>query len=737
MGAFADMAERLIERGYATVPIIPGTKRPGFFDGTQWIGLPAWQTRFNKRAPTDEQIVRWGMADTGIGIVGGPASRGMVGFDIDTDDPAIRAALETILPATPVRKIGRRGETLFYFAPQIGKSRKWIIEQRVVCELIGPHRQTVIPPSIHPDTGQPYRWSGLEGLDAVNPDELPPLPDDFVDRVSNLLVPFGYHADTADGWVDDDTSPHRQLNDAALANLAAWVPALPLFRCRKTTRGYEAVPIWRPSATGRPDQKRACNLKIVPAGIRDFGADQGYTPLDLVMRVLNYDLDRAFKFLADLLGWTDITIDLETAEKSQAAKPQTAEPQVTEPPASDPLLPLTYVPGVLGDIVEHIVATARRPNRVLALSAAVTVVGTLIGRRVAGPTRSATHLYVVAVAPTGNGKQHVLDCAVQLMKAAGAGDHIGPAKFFSLSAMVDMLSYKPLALCMQDEIGVFLKAITSRHASSHEAAVSQILRSLWGISFATMPTPAWATKRMSLVSCPAISILGVSTPEEFYSALQGDSINNGFLNRFLVLQSHARITDCDPARSPTVPEGLRDALCQLYIWSGPESLLQIANPNAEHRPDVLPWASTAAATAYSDFVRELETRMDDRPDIVPYVARCGEIAVRLATIRAASRWGRGALVDVDDMTWAATLATTTGEAITASIIDQLPDNERSLYADKLLAIIRRRGSVKVRDIQQHIRSRLRSAEIKDIVCQLIEAGEVEYTSNNEYRPVKK
>src|SRR5262249_25234095 len=47
---------------------------------------------------------------------------------------------------------------------------------------------------------------------------------------------------------------------------------------------------------------------------------------------------------------------------------------------------LTYVPGLTGQIVDWIVAGARRPNRVMALG----VIGTLIGRRVEGPTGCAT-----------------------------------------------------------------------------------------------------------------------------------------------------------------------------------------------------------------------------------------------------------------------------------------------------------------------------------------------------------
>src|SRR5262249_55026240 len=157
--------------------------------------------------------------------------------------------------------------------------------------------------------------------------------------------------------------------------------------------------------------------------------------------------------------------------------------------------------------------------------------------------------------------------------------HIGPSKFFSLSAVQKLLTDKPLALCIQDEIGVFLKSVTSTRASSHEKAVSQMLRTLWGISFATIPGAQWATQKMSMICCPAVSVFGVSTPDEFLSALQGESVANGFLNRFLTLNCGTRAGDVDPALDPgTVPALLADTLHRLYVWSGPESLLQIADP---------------------------------------------------------------------------------------------------------------------------------------------------------------
>jgi Bifunctional DNA primase/polymerase, N-terminal/Protein of unknown function (DUF3987) len=727
MGAFGDIAARMIERGYAVVPIIPGTKRPGVLSNGQWIGLPRWQTRYNGRAPSETELAHWSEGDTGIGVLGGFG--GMVAIDVDTDDGAIRTALDTVLPGSTVRKVGRRGETLFYYAPHITSSKRWLIDGEVIGELIGPGRQTVIPPTVHPDTGAPYRWSGTEGLDAVKPEELPVLPTDIVVKINAALEPFGYAGEQPPPSSTTEDTPHRELSDAAMANLAAWVPALPLYRLHAARGGYEAAPIWRPSSSGKSDDERDLNLKIHPKGIRDFGAGKGYTPLDLVMVTLACDLDRAFGFLAERLGWSSgATVELQVVD--------TAQPEAEPAPDPDPLVQYaTGVPGVVGDVIEYMIATARRPNRVLALATAVTVVGTLIGRRVAGPTRSATHLYVVSIAPTGNGKQHVLDSAVRLMKAAGAGGHIGPSKFFSQSAMVDMLEHKPLALCPQDEIGVFLKAITSRRATSHEAAVSQILRSLWGVSFATLPAPAWAARRVGLISCPAVSILGVSTPGEFYGALQGDSVNNGFLNRFLTLQSNVRTADAMPG-DPTVPERLRKAVEALYLWSGPESLMQIGDPSVEYTPDILPWASDAARGVFEDLANSVDRQNDEQVGAGLYVARCAEIAVRLATIRAAGRWGRGARVDVSDMTWGAELAWKAGQALADAVVDQVPDTERGVYLDKLLGIIRRRRMVKVRDIQQYIRGRLRSAEIKDILRQLIEAGDIECTPDGQYRAVQ-
>src|SRR5262245_5760077 len=239
MGPYEQCAESLVERGYAPIPIMVGSKAPGFYCAGLWVPLAGWQKRYlHGRTPNFMDHNLWGNGDSGIGVVGGKASRGLVAIDIDTDDTAIKTAIIKMLPPTPVRKIGAKGETAFYYGPDIGASRSWNIDGKRVCDLIADGRQTVLPPTIHPDTGTPYRWVG-DSLDSYDPDELPLLDADTIGNIGAVLIPFGWKpklvrdcsgngAATTTFDDEDADTPHRALNNFALEHLERWVPKLRL-----------------------------------------------------------------------------------------------------------------------------------------------------------------------------------------------------------------------------------------------------------------------------------------------------------------------------------------------------------------------------------------------------------------------------------------------------------------------------------------------------------------------------
>jgi hypothetical protein len=754
-GPYAQVGARLVERGYSAIPIMPGTKRPGTKRRGEWVGLTNWRGEYGKRLPSRFEIQTWSQSEAGVCVVTGPGSRDLVAVDIDTDDDEIKSAIVGVLPATAVRKAGAKGETLFFRGPAVTESKSWNIGKTRVCDLIGPGRQTVVPPSLHPDTGEPYRWTGPDALEDVSSAELPELPGDAADRISVALVPFGYEPEPTHqvlglGTLGDADNPHRALNEAALARLDAWVPGLGLYRCRRTPKGFAAVATWRASNTGRPIERRKLNLHMTPEGITDFGdGPRGFTALDLVMAAADCDLDTAFRFLAEALDvGSGVTIalkapalvpepdpaegwDSRTAAAQEAAiVALTGYPREDDPPR-EPLEPLTVVPGVVGQLVDWITATARRPNRVLALGAAVTIVGTLIGRRAATPTRSGTHLYVATLAPTGSGKQHALNCLMRAMAAAKAEHHIGPSEFISMPAVINFLMSKPLAVCPQDEFGAFLKRVNGRRASGFEASISKILRSIWGISFEAMPTPEWAGRKSEVIKSPAISIYGLSTHTEFYEGLQGSDLSNGFLNRFLVMSTQVRATDVTPEIEPgPLPDALVSALGALYNWTGSQlGTSRLNDVNLDPKPDILPWANSPAQATYMDLIHQIQEDIDRAPELEHFLARTAEIALRLATIRAAGRWGREATIDLSDVEWGRDVADICGRALAAEARSYMAETERQSWSNKVLRIIMKRGTVKTREIQQSLRNAIKQAEIKDILAGLIEAGSVEELRN--------
>ena len=87
----------------------------------------------------------------------------------------------------------------------------------------------------------------------------------------------------------------------------------------------------------------------------------------------------------------------------------------------------------------------------LALGVASVVIGTLIGRRIEGPTESATHLYLILLAPTGYGKDHPLQAGPALMEAAGRPDLLGPQGWASAPGFENRLKRGPLLVCFVDE----------------------------------------------------------------------------------------------------------------------------------------------------------------------------------------------------------------------------------------------------------------------------------------------
>jgi hypothetical protein len=214
--AFSAVWESLNMRGYSIVPIAPGTKRPGFYDPSrsQWRARDGWDQYFHRLMNEQEIEAAESWPACNIGVCLGRLS-GVVALDLDaTGELADR--LLTVIPPSPVQKIGSKGFTRFY-RYNGENSRTWSASGDTALELLSDGRQTVIPPSIHPDTGQPYYWAP-DSLTDVDASELPTLPENFADQVAVVLEPYRATSTSGGGQLGDEITPF-ELGDDDLPHL--------------------------------------------------------------------------------------------------------------------------------------------------------------------------------------------------------------------------------------------------------------------------------------------------------------------------------------------------------------------------------------------------------------------------------------------------------------------------------------------------------------------------------------
>jgi predicted Zn-dependent protease len=174
---YGTVAPRYLARG---LPVVPALGK---------VVIPRnWQV-WSDRLPEESVYRHWlEIPWANIGLVLGPKS-GVCAIDIDTDDPELIELVRSTLPHSPWCRVGRRGMALAY--RWTGLPSMCCIESRTpsLFELyLCARGQILIPPSLHPLTGQPYR-ANRDLLDVL--DDLPALSSNFAEMLTQELKAKG------------------------------------------------------------------------------------------------------------------------------------------------------------------------------------------------------------------------------------------------------------------------------------------------------------------------------------------------------------------------------------------------------------------------------------------------------------------------------------------------------------------------------------------------------------------
>lgn len=204
---FADTAPRYYAAGLQVIPLYAREKKPMPKDWSRFADNPV-------DASTQEQWIA-GNPGSNIGLVLGKAS-GLIMIDIDSEDPKVIEAIMAVLPPSPWHRLGRKGMMLAYRYSPIKTHRVKNISGQTIVETLAARTQCVLPPSIHPDTGQPYT-ANAELLDVL--DRLVFLPENIEELLRKAVEGAGVKLSHS-GWSRVTEYVSAGSRDTTLTELA-------------------------------------------------------------------------------------------------------------------------------------------------------------------------------------------------------------------------------------------------------------------------------------------------------------------------------------------------------------------------------------------------------------------------------------------------------------------------------------------------------------------------------------
>lgn len=323
----------------------------------------------------------------------------------------------------------------------------------------------------------------------------------------------------------------------------------------------------------------------------------------------------------------------------------------TEPPPGEIPDFLLSPPGILKDIVEFYSRTARQQQPLLAVQTALSIGSIVAGRKYRTNKNNFSSLFFLNIAKSSSGKEHAKSVIDQTLNESGLGDLLSGAGYTSPGAIFSELLTRPAHITIIDEFGRLLEA-TQKQNNGHKEEAMTTLMEAFGRCHGTMRPTTYSRmtaqsdqpkKERKTIQNPAITLLGMTTPDVFNSSISTRHIQDGFLGRYLVAESQKpRQTDVEPDFEP-VPQKIIDWVLATHTRH-PENVTSMV-PVFNHLT-----FEKSALDLIAEFNHELVEKMNslDESGLSPLLGRTKEKAMRLSMITAlaASPWTEN-ISDVD------------------------------------------------------------------------------------------
>jgi len=697
-------AQYYLSRGWMPVYVPPGVKGPN---------QHGWEKFRFTEADLPAQFNRPG----NIGVILGEASNGLA--DVDLDCPEALEVADEYLPATP-SVTGR---------PSAQRSHRWYVSdvaatkqfrdpktRKMIVELRSNGGQTLVGPSRHAETGEPY--DHLDGEPAH-------VPGDVLLKAVQGIYEAVLHRRY--GEIPQKrtpsplpTSPHAPDADSierrALAYLQAMPPAVSGQGGHSATYSAATVLVHGFGLSS----EHALNLLLAHYNPR---CQPPWTEKELRHKAedaAKKPHDRPRGWLRDQVPANQETGDVDISRL--LPKPPNAVVKRSDGPTDPGAFPddLLDCGGLLKEIVEYNNLTSFKRQPVLALAAGVALVGVVTGRKVRDPMDTRTNIYCLGICRSGGGKERARQVNKEILFRADLQKLVGPEGVASHAGLVNAVNAQPALLFQLDEIGRLIRTLSNPNRAPHLYHVATVLMKFYTSANSIYLGDAYAdVKRNTSIDQPHACVYGTTVPQSFYEGLTKETLTDGFLSRMLVFEPNDHDPEPqEPALAP-IPDSIVEAV---KYWGAfrPGSVLDNEHP----KPAVIEYTEEAKRVMQDLETQARRERTGKNETIATLWTRTTEKARKLALIHACSASPQAPRVDGVSAEWAARLSAFLTRKMIFTAWEWVSENPYEANRKRVLREIRasQDGLTKTELLRRT--KYLQRKDRDEIVQSLIETGEI-------------
>lgn len=214
--------------------------------------------------------------------------------------------------------------------------------------------------------------------------------------------------------------------------------------------------------------------------------------------------------------------------------------------------------GYISELMRYNLANAPKPQPVFALAGALSLMASLVGRKVVDEFDNWTNLQIISVGETSSGKDFGRQLNDKILTASGNTEIIAPEEVTSDSSLYKTLALYPNRLAQFDEFGRFLQTASNSKQGWLFQVVTAMLKLYQGCNRDRFFPKGYADKKANpdyFINHPHLVLHGTSTPEAIYCGLGTSAEDDGFLGRCLIFESIEQPRKTMRPRKP-IPDSL-------------------------------------------------------------------------------------------------------------------------------------------------------------------------------------